>query len=63
MNPGLIHDNMFDYFYSLVVDMLVFMIKAIYFFIETAYLTILPNKLRKMKVRCNSTIKSSWKES
>lgn len=52
MNPGLIHDNLYDYFFSLIVDILVFTMKAIYFFVETAYLTILPNKLRKLKVRC-----------
>lgn len=53
MKPGLIHDNFFDYVYSLVVDILIFIVKSIYFFAETVFLTILPNKLRKMKVsRC-----------
>lgn len=50
MNPGLIHDNAFDYYYSLVVDVLIFIVKSIYFFAETVYLTLLPNKLRNLKV-------------
>lgn len=50
MIPGLIHDNPFDYFWSLIVDVVIFMIKSIYFFAEMAFLTILPNRLRKMKV-------------
>lgn len=50
MNPGLIHDNAFDYVYSLVVDILIFLIKSMYFLAETVFLTILPNRLRKMKV-------------
>lgn len=54
MNPGLIHDNMFDYAWSLICDLMIFMIKSIYFFAETVFLTLLPNRLRKMKV--------SWKE-
>lgn len=52
MNPGLIHDNAFDYVYSLVVDVLIFIIKSVYFLAETVFLTILPNRLRKMKVSC-----------
>lgn len=50
MNPGLIHDNLFDYVYSLIIDLFIFMLKAIYYFAETAILTVLPNRLRKMKV-------------
>lgn len=50
MNPGLIHDNTFDYVYSLIFDIFVFMIKSIYFFAETVFLTVLPNQLRKKKV-------------
>lgn len=61
MISGLIHDNLFDYFYTLIVDILIFTIKSIYFFAETIYLTILPNKLRKLKVRWNSTVRSDSK--
>lgn len=49
-NPGLIHDNAFDYYCSLVVDVFIFLIKSFYFLAETIYLTILPNKLRNLKV-------------
>lgn len=68
MNPGLIHDNAFDYVYSLVVDILIFIIKSMYFLAETVFLTILPNRLRKMKVsgeccKCELLLKVSKKES
>lgn len=55
MNPGLIHDNLFDYYWSLIVDVFVFMIKSIYFLAETIFLTILPNKLRNLKVSVGGT--------
>lgn len=50
MNPGVIHENAFDYFYTLIVDVFIFMVKSIYFFAETLFLTILPHRLRNMKV-------------
>lgn len=59
MNPGLIHDNLFDYVYSLVIDILIFTIKSIYFFAETVFLTLLPDRLRKMKVSCARTPNNS----
>lgn len=59
MNPGLIHDNLFDYVYSLVIDILIFTIKSIYFFGETVFLTLLPDRLRKMKVSCSQTLNNS----
>lgn len=59
MIPGLIHDNVFDYVYSLVIDILIFTIKSIYFFAETVFLTLLPDRLRKMKVSCSQTLNNS----
>lgn len=50
MNPGLIHENVVEYSFSLIADVLIFLIKSIYFFAETVFLTLLPNRLRKMKV-------------
>jgi hypothetical protein len=50
MKPGLIHDNYFEYFYTLVVDVLIFVVKSLYFFAETIFLTVLPTKFRKLKV-------------
>lgn len=60
MIPGLIHDNIFEYTYSLVVDLLIFIVKSIYFFAETVFLTILPNKLRKMKVRIRNKMRNDF---
>lgn len=60
MNPGLIHDNVFDYVYTLVIDILIFTVKSIYFFAETVFLTLLPDKLRKMKVSCAQTLNKSF---
>lgn len=51
MIPGLIHDNAFDYFTSLLIDIIVFTLKSIYYLIETIYLTLLPKRLRKLKVK------------
>ncbi|CAO1384619.1 unnamed protein product [Diamesa hyperborea] len=42
-------DNYFDYAISLIVDLFMFTIKSIFFLAETLYLTILPDKYRKMK--------------
>lgn len=50
MNPGLMHDNSVDYVYSLIVDVFIFMIKSIYFFAETVFLTLMPDSLRNKKV-------------
>lgn len=50
MISGLIHDNLFDYVYSLIIDVLIFTVKAIYFFAETVFLTILPTRFRTLKV-------------
>jgi hypothetical protein len=50
MHPGLIHDNAVDYFCSLIVDTLIFLVKAIYFLGETVFLTLLPDRLRQKKV-------------
>lgn len=43
-------DNYFDYAISLIVDVFMFTMKSIFFLAETLYLTILPDKYRKMKV-------------
>lgn len=48
--PGLLHENVVDYSCSLIADILIFMIKSIYFFAEMVFLTMLPNRLRKVKV-------------
>lgn len=36
---------------SLFVDMMVFLFKSIFFLLESFYLTLLPNRFRKLKVR------------
>lgn len=55
MMPGLIYDNPFEYFTTLILDLLIFHVKAIFYFLETVYLTLLPRRLRKLKVKLAST--------
>ncbi|CAO1399159.1 unnamed protein product [Diamesa tonsa] len=43
------NDNYFDYVVSLIVDVFMFTIKSIFIFAETLYLTILPDRFRKLK--------------
>lgn len=36
---------------TLFIDVLVFLFKSIFYILETFYLTLLPNRFRKLKVR------------
>jgi hypothetical protein len=47
---GLISENSFEYYYTLVVDILIYTIKSVYFLLETIFLTLMPDRLRKKKV-------------
>lgn len=51
MPDGTMYDSYLEHFTSLFVDIFVLWIKSIYFILETIYLTILPNRFRKMKVQ------------
>lgn len=64
MNPGLMHSNPVDYVYSLIVDVFIFLIKSIYFFAETVFLTITPYSLRSKKVstRVGNQAELQWKK-
>lgn len=44
------NDNYFDYVVSLIIDVFMFTIKSIFIFAETLYLTLLPDRFRKLKV-------------
>lgn len=46
----LLYESPWERFYSLVIDLLIFLIKSIYYIAESIYLTLLPNRLRKIKV-------------
>lgn len=50
MVPGLIYENPLEYVYTLLLDILVCTVKSIYFLLETIFLTLLPDRLRKKKV-------------
>lgn len=45
-------DNPFEYVYSLIVDLVIFLVKSLYFWGETIVLTLTPYKFRKLKVGC-----------
>lgn len=47
------NDNYFDYVVSLIIDVFMFTIKSIFILAETLYLTLLPDRFRKMKVYTN----------
>lgn len=49
MAPGLIYDHPLEYLYTLVIDILVCTVKSFYFLLETIFLTLLPDRLRKKK--------------
>jgi hypothetical protein len=46
----MMYENPLEYIYSLIIDLLIFFVKSIYFLAETIYLTLLPDKFRKLKV-------------
>lgn len=45
------NDNYFDYVVSLIIDVFMFTVKSMFFLAETLYLTLLPDRFRKMKVQ------------
>jgi len=45
----LLYESAWEAAYSLVIDLLIFFVKSIYFIAETIYYTILPERLRKLK--------------
>ena len=45
-------DNPIEYVYSLIVDLVIFIVKSVYFWGETIVLTLTPYSLRKLKVGC-----------
>ena len=45
------NDNYFDYVVSLIIDVFMFGMKSIFILAETLYLTLLPDRFRKMKVQ------------
>lgn len=54
MSEDRLYVNHVEHITSLLMDLLIFWIKSIYFIAESIYLTILPNRFRKLKVRiCN----------
>lgn len=50
MSEDRLYVNHVEHITSLLVDLLIFWIKSIYFIAESMYLTILPNRFRKLKV-------------
>lgn len=49
-HSGLIHDSIFEYIWSLIVDVLICSVKSFYYLLEAIFLTLLPDKFRKKKV-------------
>lgn len=47
---GLINDNIFEYVWTLIVDVIICSVKSLYFLAETIFLTLLPDKFRTKKV-------------
>uniref|UniRef100_A0A336MF17 Short-chain dehydrogenase/reductase 3 n=1 Tax=Culicoides sonorensis TaxID=179676 RepID=A0A336MF17_CULSO len=45
----MLYESAWEHFYSLLIDLLIFFVKSIYFIGESIFLTLLPNKLRKLK--------------
>lgn len=50
MPDGTMYESRLEHFTSLFVDLIVFWAKSIFYILETIYLTILPNRFRKLKV-------------
>ena len=46
----MMYENPLEYVYSLIVDLIVFFVKSVYFWAETIVLTLTPYQLRKLKV-------------
>lgn len=45
------YGSVYEEFTTLFVDIVVFLFKSIFFLLESFYLTLLPNRFRKLKVR------------
>lgn len=60
----LLYENWFERFYSLLLDLLIFFAKSIYYTAESLYLTLLPDRFRKIKVSamnfCDINRDSNW---
>lgn len=50
MTSETLYGTWFEELTTLVVDVLVFFMRSIYFILESIYLTLLPNRFRKLKV-------------
>lgn len=46
----LMYENWFERLYSLVLDLLIFLAKSIFYIAESLYYTLLPDRFRKFKV-------------
>lgn len=46
----MLYENVFERIYSLLLDLLIFLIKSLYYIGESLYLTLLPDRFRQMKV-------------
>lgn len=46
----LMYESRYEHFVSLITDLFWFFLNSIYYILETLYLTILPDRFRKMKV-------------
>lgn len=58
----LLYESPWENFYSLVIDLLIFLIKSIYYIAESIYLTLLPNRLRKIKVSTLENLEKKYIE-
>lgn len=47
---GLIHESIFEYMWTLIVDIFICTIKSFYYLAEAIFLTLLPDKFRTKKV-------------
>lgn len=50
MADNMLYESAWEHFYSLLIDLLIFFIKSIYYIGESIFLTLVPSKLRKIKV-------------
>lgn len=51
MVDGTMYENRLEHFYTLFVDVFVFFAKSFIYILEALYLTLLPDRFRKHKVR------------
>ncbi|KFB46438.1 AGAP008125-PA-like protein [Anopheles sinensis] len=46
----MLYENPLDHFLSLLIDLLIFSVKSVYYVLETIVLTLTPYQFRKLKV-------------